>query len=245
MLLATIAVAISLRFLPQASLGAATPAAARAGRLTSQQLPADIAALVEQLREAETQLQVLERDGEPGALETKLQLEQSVRMGVAALREAGMSDDHIFMSVMAPKGVSAAPPPPSAAAAVQGGPVAQDPFSDRPISEGVTHGLILIRDKDGSITPFALIHGLRITAPSTGEGSAACVCVLNAPESHKPGTFCIQASVESLRQMTQAMFVHVEESAVLGMLHDATDGAYGEAAEAPPAINLPSYFTKS
>ena len=66
---------------------------------------------------------------------------------------------------------------------------------------------------------------------------AECVCMLNAPESHKPLQIGIKASVESLRQMTQAMFVHVEESAVLGMLHDATDGAYGEAAEAPPAIS--------
>ena len=108
----------------------------------------------------------------------------------------------------------------------------------------MTNGVILIRDQDGSIRPFALLHGLQITEPSTGEGHAACVCMLNAPESHKPGAFCIQSSVESLREVTQAMFVHAEEGTVLGMLHDATDGTYGEAAVAPAALNLPSYFKR-
>ena len=70
------------------------------------------------------------------------------------------------------------------------------------------------------------------------------MCRLNAPESHAPGAFCIKASVDSVRKVTRAMFVHVEESDVLGMLHDATDGVYGTAATKPPAINLPSYFKR-
>ena len=85
-------------------------------------------------------------------------------------------------------------------------------------------------------------HNARCTDPSTGEGVADCVCMLNAPESHEPSGFSVEISVNSIREVTQAMFVHVEESAVLGMLHQATNGAYGTPATAPPAINLPSYF---
>ena len=102
--------------------------------------------------------------------------------------------------------------------------------------------MILIRDQDGSVRPFVLVHRLDITDPSTGEGMAECVCMLNAPESHKPSGFSIEISVSSIREVTKAMFVHVEESAVLGMLHEATDGSYGTSATAPPRIDLPSYF---
>ena len=240
-MLALVGAVISLHFLPQPPLRACAPhRTARA--VVCSELPANTAALIEQLRQAEAALQVLEREGDTSssALATKSQLEQSVKLGVAALRQSGMTDDQIFMSVMGPNmgqpSPQAAPPPPVPSA------VAEDAISDRPLSEGATHGMILIRDQDGSITPFVLIHGLQITEPSTGEGLAACVCKLNAPESHEPGAFCIKASVERIREVTQAMFVHVEESAVLGMLHDATDGAYGTAATTPPAINLPSYF---
>ena len=102
--------------------------------------------------------------------------------------------------------------------------------------------MILIRDQDGSVRPFVLVHRLDITDPSTGEGMADCVCMLNAPGSHKPSGFSVDISVSSIREVTKAMFVHMEESAVLGMLHDATGGAYGTAAAAPPRVNLPSYF---
>ena len=250
-----IAVVISLRFLPQppchwhcqqpsqflsqAPMRACAPHRI-ARKIVCNEQSADTAALIAQLREAEAALQVIEREADksPSTLATKSKLEQSVLMGVAALRESGMTDDQIFTSVMVPN--MAASPPPAAAATRA---VSEEPYCDRPISKGVTNGVILVRDpSDGSIRPFALIHGLKIEAPSTGEGTAACVCMLNAPESHAPGGFCIQASVEGLRQVTQAMFVHVEESAVLGMLHDATDGAYGEAATTPAAMSLPSYF---
>ena len=102
--------------------------------------------------------------------------------------------------------------------------------------------MILIRDQDGSVRPFVLVHRLDITDPSTGEGMADCVCMLNDPASHKPSGFSVQISVNSIREVTKAIFVQMEESEVLGMLHDATDGTYGTAATAPPRINLPSYF---
>ena len=242
MLLAIVVGAISLRFPTQ-------PPQRNTRAVVCSELPSDTAALISQLRDAEAALQALERENDKSsdALATKSTLERSVMLGVAALRESGMTDETIFMSVMGPnmgqpssmgQPSPAAPPPPPPAAA----PGTEGPISDRPLSSGVTNGIILIRDQDGSIAPFVLIHDLQITEPSTGAGSAACVCMLNAPESHKPSGFSIKTSVDSIREVTQAMFVHVEESAVLGMLHDATDGAYGAAATTAPAISLPSYF---
>ena len=240
--------AVSLGFLTQPPVRACAPRCAphRSPRsIVCSELPADTATLISQLQKAEAALQALERedDKSSGALATKSKLEQSVLLGVAALRESGMTDDQIFMSVMGPNmrqqsssPAAPAPLPPSAT------PVADHPISDRPLSNGVTNGVILIRIKDGSIKPFVVVHGLQITTASTGEGLAACVCRLNAPESHEPGSFCIKDAVDSIREVTLAMFVHVDESAVLGMLHDATDGVYGTAAATPAAINLPSYF---
>ena len=233
-----VVVGISLSFLLQPPLRACASQCAphlSARAVVCSELPADTAALISELREAEAALQALERENDKSAraLDTKSKLEQSVLTGVAALRESGMPDDQIMISIMGP---NVGQPPPAAP------PAAEDPISDRPLSNGVTNGMILIRDKDGSIKPFVLIHRLRITASSAGEGTAECVCMLNAPESHKPSGFSIEISVKSIREVTPAIFVHVEESAVLGMLHDATDGAYGTAATTPAAINLPSYF---
>ena len=223
---------VAVALLPQPPLRSSTH---RNSRAVSCSAPADdISALIKQIRDADAALQALEREQDTSAeaIATKSKLEQSVLMGVAALREAGLPDDQIFASVMAPS-VTSSPPPPS------------DPISDQPFSsDGVTNGIILIRDRDGSPTPFALIHGLKIIRPSTGEGMADCVCLLNDPKSHKPQPIGLQASVESLRKVTPAMFVHVEEGDVLGMLHDATDGAYGTAATRSPAINLPAYFKR-
>ena len=222
---------VAVALLPQPPLRSSTHRHSRA--VVSCSTPADdIAALIRQIRDADAALQALEReqDRSAEAIATKSKLEQSVLMGVAALREAGLPDDQIFASVIAPQ-ASSPPPPPS------------DPISDQPFSsDGVTNGIILIRD--GSPTPLALIHGLKIIRPSTGEGMAECVCLLNDPKSHKPQPIGLQASLESLRKVTPAMFVHVEEGDVLGMLHDATDGAYGTAATRSPAINLPDYFKR-
>ena len=235
-----LAVATSLRFLPQLSQLAYQSLPRRIAQIRGGMAADDIAALIQQLRDADAALQALEReqDNSARALATISTLESSVKMGVAALREAGMPDDQIFASVMAPNVASSPPPaaPPPPAAAI--------PISDRPLCKGETNGVVLIRDADGSIAPYALLHRLQITEPSTGEGEAVCVCRLNAPESHAPGAFCIKACVDSIREVTQAMFVHVEESEVLGMLHDATNGACGAAATKPPAINLPSYFKR-
>ena len=213
-------------------------------QLRGGELPADITALISQLRQAEVALRAIEADGDTSAsaLATKSKLEGAVLDGVAKLRESGMPDDQIMMSIMArndgqPQPTALPPnarPPPS--------PSTADPISDRPLSNGVTNGIILIRDQDGSIRPFVLVHALDITDPATGEGMADCVCMLNAPESHKPSGFSVEISVNSVREVTQAMFVHMEESEVLGMLHQATNGAYGMAATTPPAIKLPSYF---
>lgn len=248
-MLVAFAVGISLHFLPQPLLRACAPHktphrhALSLQQLRGGELPADTAALIAQLSEAEAALQALEREGDKSAsaLATKSRLERSVLAGVAKLRQSGMPDDQIMMSIMKPDPPPTpfpsptAPIPPSATTATA-------PISDRPLSSGVTNGIILIRDKDGSVRPFVLIHRLQITDESTGEGMAECVCMLNSPESHKPSGFSVAISVNSIREVTQAMFVHVEESAVLGMLHDATDGAYGAAATAPAAINLPPYF---
>jgi hypothetical protein len=247
-LMLAIFVGLSLQFLPPPLRECAPRCSRRAvvlQQLRGGDLPADISVLISQLRDAEVALRSMEADGDTStsAIATKSKLEGVVRAGVAKLRESGMADDQIMMGIMGPnlgQSPPAAPPPPIARRAPS--PPASDPVSDRPLSNGVTNGVIIIRDKDGSIRPFVLIHGLDITDPSTGEGMADCVCMLNAPEAHKPSGFSVEISVNSIREVTQAMFVHVEESTVLGMLHQATDGAYGTVASTPPAINLPSYF---
>ena len=243
-----------VRFLPQKAFAACAPH--RSSPIILQQLRGgegsdDTAALICQLQTAENALQALEREGDKSAtaLARKSELEQSVTSGVVELRASGMPDDEIMMRIMgqpptaqSPPSLSTAPDRARVKEARQDEARVSDPVSDRPLSTGVANGIILIRDKDGSIRPFVLVHGLEITDPSTGEGMAECVCMLNAPESYKPSGFSIEISVNSIREVTQAMFVHVEESAVLGMLHDATDGAYGTAATAPAAINLPACF---
>ena len=249
MLLVALLVGVSLHFVsqhPRACAPQSNVPRYSSRAVVLQQLrggDADTAALISQLGKAEAALQALERknDKSPSALETKSKLEQSIRSGVARLRELGMPDDQIMMAMMQGQNSgqpamspNPSPSPPAAAATA--------PISDRPLSNGMTHGVILIRDRDGSVRPFVLIHGLQISDASTGEGTAECVCMLNSPESHKPSGFSIAISINSIREVTKAMFVHVEEDAVLGMLHDATDGVYGCKATERANINLPSYF---
>ena len=145
-----IVVGICLHFVPPPLRACASQYAPRATvvqQLRGGELPTDIAALIGQLREAEVALRALEADGgdtSDSTLATKSKLEQSVRAGVAKLRELGMPDDQIMMMIMEPNvgqpSQSVASPSTSSAAA--------DPVSDRPLSRGMTNGVILIRDKD-------------------------------------------------------------------------------------------------